>query len=221
LSPYEQQPQPAPISPRAAANNRIAKRILIAIVVVFVALVFIGRSARQDSAQQQEVIAESMPPSAAAEAGYVSREEYGAAWPLTVDSGVLTCDQSESAFGAILFSADGRKYGVNGRAKSLGHPPIDPIWRTTTHRLDYPALTRLPEEQRQRIFASVVACEEAGSGDAHEDACRKQARDRYKLTAAELTRVTSEGVSLSWPPLTPMRVNIEPLLKRGIALCQR
>jgi hypothetical protein len=152
-------------------------------------------------------------------AGYVSRIEYGDAWPLTVDEGVLVCDQSRSALGAVVFSTGDRRYGVNGTAKSQGIPPIDPIWRTTTLALDYPALTRVPEDQRRRIFGSVVTCQDAGSGSAHDEACLVRARERFKLTAVELTRITSEGVSMRWPPLTPARVNIGPLIDRGLKLC--
>ena len=54
--------------------------------------------------------------------GYVTRTQFGAAWPLTVDSGVLRCEG-----GAIVFRApDGHDYGVNGLAAT--YDDIGPIW---------------------------------------------------------------------------------------------
>jgi len=121
--------------------------------------------------------------------GYVSREEYGDAWPLTVDSGVLVCDQSRGALGAVVFAAGGSRYGINGMAKSQGYPPINPIWRYATPTFDGTPVVRIPESERQRIFANVVACQDAGNGAAHDEACLAQARRRFGLTALELTRV--------------------------------
>jgi len=55
--------------------------------------------------------------------GAVSREEYGADWPLTVDSGTLRCEGA----GAVVFRApDGTDYGVNGLAAD--YADIEPIW---------------------------------------------------------------------------------------------
>ena len=130
--------------------------------------------------------------------GYVSRAEFGDAWPLTVGEGVLECDQSRSALGAVVFSAGGRRYGVNGTAKSLGFPAIDPIWRSPIQKLDYPPLARIPEEQRRRIFASLVACQDAGTGTADDAACLARAGSTYKLPKSELTRVTTEGIPMAW-----------------------
>ena len=59
----------------------------------------------------------------------VSRDEVGAGWPLTVESGTLRCEGSER-FGAIVFTdPDGNEYAVNGVAKGDGFAPIDPVWR--------------------------------------------------------------------------------------------
>ena len=56
----------------------------------------------------------------------VSRGDFGADWPLTVDSGVLACQGA----GAVTFTApDGTTYAVNGLAQSAtSYPEIDPIW---------------------------------------------------------------------------------------------
>jgi Protein of unknown function (DUF2511) len=56
----------------------------------------------------------------------VSRAEFGAAWPLTVDSGVLSCGPY---IDAVEFRApDGNQYGLNSQATGAGLPAIDPIW---------------------------------------------------------------------------------------------
>jgi len=53
----------------------------------------------------------------------ISRADYGDAWPLTVDSGTLTCEPGH----AVVFRApDGKEYGVNGAAGD--RPDIGPIW---------------------------------------------------------------------------------------------
>lgn len=53
----------------------------------------------------------------------VSAADFGDKWPLTVDSGVLRCEEQ-----AVVFRYEGVDYAVNGTAKSRGYPPIDPIW---------------------------------------------------------------------------------------------
>lgn len=55
----------------------------------------------------------------------VSREDFGADWPLTVASGILACEGA----GAVTFTANGTTYAVNGMASSLdAGVDIDPIW---------------------------------------------------------------------------------------------
>jgi hypothetical protein len=60
-----------------------------------------------------------------AEAGtrHITRADYGDEWPLTVESGTLSCQPG----GAIVFTAeDGTAYGVNGLAADFAE--IDSIW---------------------------------------------------------------------------------------------
>lgn len=55
----------------------------------------------------------------------VTRAQFGEAWPLTVDSGLLRCEPP----GAVVFTApNGTEYAVNGLAESQGFADIDPIW---------------------------------------------------------------------------------------------
>lgn len=56
----------------------------------------------------------------------VSQEEFGEGWPLTVPRGRLLCVVYTGPRGdprpVVTFIApDGKKYGVNGNAKSVGH----------------------------------------------------------------------------------------------------
>ena len=58
----------------------------------------------------------------------VSREEFGAKWPLTVDRGVLSCNGSNGT-GQVFFTAGGKIYAVNGLARGTKkYPPVDEIW---------------------------------------------------------------------------------------------
>jgi hypothetical protein len=59
----------------------------------------------------------------------VSRADYGSAWPLTVESGTLRCEEA----GAVTFTSDdGATYWVNGtagnEAEARGWKNIRPIW---------------------------------------------------------------------------------------------
>ena len=56
----------------------------------------------------------------------VSRANFGEEWPLTVDSGVLSCEGA----GSVYFTADdGRRYAVNGTAMTAGDAQrINAIW---------------------------------------------------------------------------------------------
>lgn len=56
----------------------------------------------------------------------ISRDDFGADWPLTVSHGELRCEEPS----AVVFTApDGTEYGVNGMATTQGYAEIDPIWR--------------------------------------------------------------------------------------------
>jgi Protein of unknown function (DUF2511) len=56
----------------------------------------------------------------------VSRAEFGNAWPLTVESGTVSCEPPSS----VVFTDDsGNRYAVNGTAMSAtDYPDIDAIW---------------------------------------------------------------------------------------------
>jgi hypothetical protein len=64
--------------------------------------------------------------SAGASSRTVSRTDFGEEWPLTVDSGVLSCEGAGSVY---FTSRDGKRYAVNGTAMTAGDAEqIDPIW---------------------------------------------------------------------------------------------
>lgn len=62
---------------------------------------------------------------------YVDKCEYGAAWPLTVDHGVVVCVPKPGTNVDVLtfVSPDGEEYALNGIAAGADYPDIDPIWR--------------------------------------------------------------------------------------------
>ena len=152
--------------------------------------------------------------------GYVSRAEFGDAWPLTVGEGVLECDQSRSALGAVVFSAGGRRYGVNGTAKGLGFPAIDPNWRSPIQKLDYPPLARIPEGRRRRISQ---ASWPARRRDRHGGRRGLLGPSRFYLQTVEVGTNARhygrdpDGVATSHADW----VSIGPLIDRGLKLCAR
>jgi hypothetical protein len=177
--------------------------------------------------------------------GYVSRAEFGDKWPLTVEEGVLECGVLPTTLQvvpkAVTFKTnDGRVFAVNGTAKGRGLPAIDPIWKTAPLRSEgIKPLERLPEQTRKAIFAETVGCEDDATKKADAkhpdpndfkrraalqqkltDDCKAALKKRHKLSAPDHSAISMEGASFSWPPLTPTRVNIGPLIERGLKLCE-
>ncbi len=56
---------------------------------------------------------------------HVTREQFGAAWPLTVDGGWVDCFADES----LVFRTRSRTYALNGPTRSAGFNELEPIWR--------------------------------------------------------------------------------------------
>ena len=87
----------------------------------------------------------------------IEKSEFGDEWPFTVSAGLLSCEGS-----AVTFEADGTTYALNGTARGLGrYAEIGPLVRTT-QLADPPAdlVTRISEDDRQRVFKEVIACED-------------------------------------------------------------
>lgn len=53
----------------------------------------------------------------------VTRADFGDDWPLTVESGTLSCQPGRAV---VFLAPDGTAYGVNGSAAD--YEDIDPIW---------------------------------------------------------------------------------------------
>jgi hypothetical protein len=51
-------------------------------------------------------------------------------------------------------------------------------------------------------------------------ACRERVRVKAQLTEAEVDQIFADGVERRWPPLTPNRKSLDPLLNVGTTLCQ-
>lgn len=161
----------------------------------------------------------------------VTRQEFGEQWPFTVERGTLSCESS-----AVVFSVDGRSYAMNGTARGRGYAAIDPIWRENPLKVAFEPVNRLSESLRREIFAAFVECEDASAKEAEKStadvvqqierertltaACKARVRSRYKLTSAEEQQVNEEGLAKSWPPLSPTRVNIGPMIDAGLQLCR-
>src|SRR5690348_10739187 len=58
----------------------------------------------------------------------ISKGQYGADWPFTVDRGRLRCDAGSN----VVFVANDKTYAINGSAKGAaarnGYQSVDPIW---------------------------------------------------------------------------------------------
>ncbi len=136
----------------------------------------------------------------------VGRNDFPRRWPFTVGTGTLGCVD-----GALVFRASGVTYALNDAAASRGFASAEPI-RLTQHLPPSNPLTRLTQERRTQIFSQSSAC--AGSGR-----CRQRVRDAHALSDAELAQVEAEGQERRWPPLTPNRITLAPVIDAGMKLC--
>ncbi len=109
----------------------------VAAVVLFAAIGILGDEEAEEVVEpiiaEMEVSTEPAPEpeddSLAANEVRISRDDYGDAWPFTVEEGVLACVDLKHTF-----TADGTTYALNGMAIQAGYPEIDEIW------LDDPAI---------------------------------------------------------------------------------
>ena len=64
---------------------------------------------------------------------FVTQEQYGDAWPFTVNQGRVQCIPTGGGLRLALFQAKGKTYALNGTARSLaeekGYTDIFEIWR--------------------------------------------------------------------------------------------
>lgn len=180
--------------------------------------------------------------------GYVSSVEFDDKWPLTVDEGVLECT-THASYGLsrgpeVRHLQDERRHGLRRqrhcqRPRQPGHCRHSED-KLLLHKVEVEPPSRLSEEERKAIFAASVGCEDDADKKSqaafpdpahfkqqlalHEkltDQCKAALKKQHKLTEEEHDAISSEGVSLGWPPLEPMRVSVSPLIERGLKLCDQ
>jgi hypothetical protein len=139
----------------------------------------------------------------------------------------------------VFTAPDGRTYAINGTARgSRRWADVTPIWKATGPLTHFKPLERLSESERRATFAASVGCENGATDEAiarypndlnaqraHEErataSCKGNLRRERKLTEAELDTIEQEGASVGWPPLSPLRVSIGPVIERGLKLCRK
>jgi hypothetical protein len=148
----------------------------------------------------------------------VARTDFAWRWPFSIGHGTLGC-----ADAAIVFRYEGRTYALNDTARSRGFAIVDPIWRWQASGMPSDPLRRLSQEQRQRIFTELMACEGDGSVavQAQADVCKKRLAGLRGLTEPELKQISVEGRERLWDPLKRERASLEPLIEAGRQLCRR
>ena len=83
----------------------------------------------------------------------ITKQEFGAKWPLTVDEGILAC-KGRGGVGEVIFMANGKTYAVNGTAKSAKkYIPIDEIWA------DNPSVSGLKKDIGPIIERGLKLCQ--------------------------------------------------------------
>jgi hypothetical protein len=174
--------------------------------------------------------------------GYISASEVGDKWPLSVTEGILGCTVYANlpvATKVVTFKTmEGRTYALNGVAITRGFTRIDPLVKKGPPLAKFTSLARLDESQRRAIFAETVQCEDEADKKSQarypnpqdfrqqidfEDKLTKQCKaalqKRHKLTSDEHNSISVEGVSLGWPPMSPAKMDVTPLIERGLKLC--
>ena len=59
-------------------------------------------------------------------------------------------------------------------------------------------VSRRPESERRAIFTALVGCEDAATA---QEECQDRVRAEYDLPKEEERLISSEGITMSWPPL--------------------
>jgi hypothetical protein len=175
-------------------------------------LILLVLSTACDGSRSQRV-ADPIPDVPANQQRTIARAEIGWKWPLSVGVGTLGCISD-----AVVFRAAGVTYALNEAATSRGFAPLDPIWATPSSGPRDP-LKRLTQDQRMRIFAEASACEKAKPAD--QGHCQQRILETQGLSEQELKQIEAEGRERTWPPLSPMRRSVAPLVDAGLTLCTR
>lgn len=68
----------------------------------------------------------------------ITKATYGDDWPFTVETGQIACEKGAAA----IFISAGKKYALNGTAKSLGYADPNPIWTVDPKLKAYPMIDK-------------------------------------------------------------------------------
>jgi Protein of unknown function (DUF2511) len=185
------------------------------------ALVFITLAVASASAACQRAdapIRDPIPDIPAAQQRVVSRQDFDWKWPFSIGHGTLACTGD-----AIVFRNEGKTYALNAAARSRGFALVDPIWRWQSAGPPRDPLQKLAQNDRQVVFAQLMACEGDGSDLARAQAssCRQNVARARGLTDPELQQISTEGHERRWAPLKQDRASLAPLLEAGEQLCKR
>jgi hypothetical protein len=161
----------------------------------------------------------------------ITAAEYGDKWPFTFDSGVLACELN-----AVTVRVGETVYPVNGRAMSeyRSGPALKAVTKPQSLGTPDQVVTRLSEADRRRVFAASVACEDKAEADTKnisdlmrqvEESARQAAACKTALAKSEglatdeATLISTEGVLLGWPPLSPTYMSVGDIIADGLKLC--
>ena len=78
----------------------------------------------------------------------VDANEFGQAWPLSVESGVVTCESGNIA----LFTTEGTTYGLNPPALDANYPDVEPL------RIANPAIPELKMDLGTLVNLALRQC---------------------------------------------------------------
>ena len=138
----------------------------------------------------------------------IARTEFPRQWPFAVGTGTLgSLDEG------VVFRVDGTTYALNDAAAARGFARVEPI-RLTQHRTPSNPLVRLTQNRRMQIFSESSACVDSAP-------CKQRIRALHAISDAELKQVEAEGDERRWPPLSPERVSLSPIIDAGLKLCRR
>jgi hypothetical protein len=178
----------------------------------------------------------------------VTQQEFGDQWPFTVSEGTLACYQNAVTFKTttgLIYGLNGtaksRQYPgpeVIWRVSHVGEVPtiVDRLTEAQRREIFHRSVTcedvasevaeeRYPETNashprfNQNTFAKSFAAQQELARTLT-DRCKARIRADSKLSERDLLSIGEEGVYQSWPPLSPARVNMAPLIAAGLALCR-
>jgi hypothetical protein len=145
----------------------------------------------------------------------VTRAQFGLDWPFDAAAGTLACKDQ-----AVAFRTNGETYAVNDAAARLGLRQVSGLVRLQRGGPPTNPLSRVRQEDRQRIFRQSMLCEKFLVPDSVAR-CKAELRDGSGLSAPELTQIEAEGQERRWPPLVLQPTSLDAMTRAGLKLCAR